>query len=847
MNFRLPWTGALAIALATQSAAQCVPEWQPGQRYLGRDAQVVASIYADPDGPGPLGEHLIIAGEGDAALSIPSVAYYDELDDRWVPVGAPPDGRVRSMVVMPNGDLVIGGLFDEPGFALDTVRRWDGSSWQVLGGSGTGVDGTVRSLLVMNTGELVAGGNIQSAGGTPMNFITRWDGTVWRAMGSGLDNEVHALEQLANGDLLVGGRFFSAGGTPARCIARWDGSNWSAFGPSFGTVPDSRVQTIEQLASGEVVIGGLLLEPASNQPTRVLRFTGSTWAPMGGVFDDEVQILLEHGSELYVGGQFETVGGVPSGGLARWTGSSWLPFTPLLFASLNAFSAVATIQPLPNGDLTVGGTFNASGSVIYGTTLRWDGSAWQYLGIGWTGSAFCVDVLPDGSPVVGGEFSATQDGIARRIAYRDGSAWRQLGEGLGDSPRDSVLDVLARPDGDVFATGRFRRAGGTIVDRIARWDGVAWRALGSGLFEFPNPNFGLGMALAAAPNGDIYVGGQFASAGGVASRSVARWDGASWHAVGSGLGTSAVHRAATVAVAANSVVYAGGRFANSGPMAYLGRFDGTDWQPVGAGVDGFVRKILIHSSGDVFVAGSFSTAGSTPAEHIARWDGTAWHALGAGLPWPADALIETPNGDVLAAAGGSITAAVQRWNGTSWQPLGDPVAGNVGELRFDDADTLLAAGGFRRVGTFEAASYAELAPTCPATADPLPTPCLGPGGPVELTAARLPWLGGTYRATATGFVPTAVAVSAFDLSPPSVPLSLLPIGLPDCSVVPAPSVTTLILPIGGIATLDAPLVADPTLVGFAFHHQMLQVELDSAPSLVSLSSSNALRLTLGLF
>jgi hypothetical protein len=53
---------------------------------------------------------------------------------------------------------------------------------------------------------------------------------------------------------------------------------------------------------------------------------------------------------------------------------------------------------------------------------------------------------------------------------------------------------------------------------IAQWDGEAWHALGSGVrkplddFNYPYPVRGV-YALAADNNGNLYVGGNFVSAG----------------------------------------------------------------------------------------------------------------------------------------------------------------------------------------------------------------------------------------------------------------------------------------------------------------------------------------------
>ena len=82
----------------------------------------------------------------------------------------------------------------------------------------------------------------------------------------------------------------------------------------------------------------------------------------------------------------------------------------------------------------------------------------------------------------------------------------------------------------MYVGGDFLTAGGIAAQRIARWDGTSWSALGalngpvSALSVFDD---GLGPAL--------YAGGDFTTAGGLAANRIARWDGGtSWSALGSG-------------------------------------------------------------------------------------------------------------------------------------------------------------------------------------------------------------------------------------------------------------------------------------------------------------------------
>jgi hypothetical protein len=58
------------------------------------------------------------------------------------------------------------------------------------------------------------GGWFTDAGGNPnADYIARWDGSQWHALGSGLSRPVYAIA-VSGTDVYVGGEFTDAGGKP---------------------------------------------------------------------------------------------------------------------------------------------------------------------------------------------------------------------------------------------------------------------------------------------------------------------------------------------------------------------------------------------------------------------------------------------------------------------------------------------------------------------------------------------------------------------------------------------------------------------------------------------------------
>jgi hypothetical protein len=71
---------------------------------------------------------------------------------------------------------------------------------------------------------LYAGGNFTTAGGNAANYVARWDGTSWSALGSGMGRLVNCVDSADLGDgpeLFAGGMFGSAPDSGDSFLARW--------------------------------------------------------------------------------------------------------------------------------------------------------------------------------------------------------------------------------------------------------------------------------------------------------------------------------------------------------------------------------------------------------------------------------------------------------------------------------------------------------------------------------------------------------------------------------------------------------------------------------------------------
>ncbi|MFO1077781.1 MAG: hypothetical protein U1E73_08645 [Planctomycetota bacterium] len=826
-------TAALAVALP----GQCDTHWSPGDGVPGVGGTVKASCMWDPDGGGPATPRFVVGGSfmtaGDAAAS--NVAAFDPIAATWSGLGAGVwldwyGGDVSALAAMPNGDLVVSGGFDTAGgIAASGIARWDGNAWHALG---AGLDGSAYAMLPLPNGDLVVGGQFTQAGGAPANSVARWDGTSWHPLGAGLGGtnyfeQVNALAVLPNGDLVAAGSFNGS-------VAFWNGTTWTLVGGPAGY--SSTTTCLEVMQNGTLVAGG----------PRVGVWTGSTWQWLANGISTTVLDLLQLPNGDLLAGTYGT--------LMRWNGAYWSTV-----ASLDG--NVTGLSLAANGDVFASGNFRHAVGVHAEGVARWDGTAWYALAAGvqeTDDQVYAVAAFPDGRVAAAGRFQRIGGVAAARVAIFDGTNWQALGAGINDTA--SALAVM--PNGDLVAAGAFLAAGGTTANHIARWNGTSWSPLGSGFTHSGSASGASVAALAVLPNGELLAGGYFDRAGGVAVQNLASWNGSTWAAVGNGIAVGGSISALLALPGGDLVV--GGYFSSAGGVAAnnIARWDGASWSPLGAGVGGYVTALVLLRDGSVAAGGGFTTAGGTAARYVARWDGAAWHALGSGLTASVAALTVLPDGDLAAGGsfyflGGPRHGAIARWDGSSWSEVDGGLRGgfsgstylpSVSGMAMAATGELFVGGNFVAAGSHASAYQARLRTTCPALAAPLPTTCVGPAGPIALTADALPWTGGSFRSTATGFAANAFAASLIGLSSPRTFLGwLTPAALPGCDQLASHDAIQLLFPQAGRTGYAFAIPDSTAFTGVVLFHQILQFELGGGNQLVSLSASNGLSLTIGTF
>jgi hypothetical protein len=430
------------------------------------------------------------------------------------------------------------------GFDRKTAR------WTALG---TPFSGVVYSMTATRSGGLVVGGWFTLPGAAKSSGVARWNGSSWVAMGTGLtpprvatgptspQQYVTTLAEMPDGTIIAGGRFQGPTGLVLNNIAAWNGSTWSSMAGGITSsaylddplspVAVAPVQSMAVLSDGRLVVTGDFYRAGTMSAGSLAYWNGSSWSTegeglrydSGSIGSGSLLVPFPDGGFAIHGG-FNRINTTPiQGAWARRTAAGWHALNNPSYP-IYPRAAIST----PGGDLVVVGTPNAFDSLC----VIWTGMEWRPVGSrlisgtrGETGILRTVVAFPDGQILVGGSFNASYGAWKpKNIATLREGDWSPVGP-VTDG---SISDSTQTPTGEIVAIGSFTKVGGTPVRSLARWNGARWHEIGSDALK------GFPYAVSALNDGTILVAGSSLSLPSepTQNHSVLRWNGFSWSPMG---------------------------------------------------------------------------------------------------------------------------------------------------------------------------------------------------------------------------------------------------------------------------------------------------------------------------
>ena len=265
-----------------------------------------------------------------------------------------------------------------------------------------------------------------------------------------------------------------------------------------------------------------------------------------------------------------------------------------------------------------------------------------------------------------GRFLSIAGVPANRIARWTGERWEALGAGL-----DALAEGLLVHEGDVYAGGAFTRSGALSLNHVARWNpNEGWRPLGLGVDA--------AVRSLTVYRGELIAAGHFRNAGGAPAAGIARWDGERWWPLAGGIEAPLAGGVFAMTVYQDRLIVAGNFSAAGGVAAQnIAVWDGQSWSALQGGLDDKVYGLEAYGD-ELYATGDFQYAAGLPTPYVARYSQSTWAAVGSGFQGDeAKGRALTRWNDLLVAggnfleAGGAPAARVATWNGESWAPLGE--------------------------------------------------------------------------------------------------------------------------------------------------------------------------------
>ena len=670
----------LGIVLLPSASGQ--PTWDTRFGFRGANGNVLRMLVHD--------NALYVGGAFNFidGLLLSNIAKWDGTN--WSSLGSGVDGTVVDMASDAGGLYVCGSFAHAGGTHVGGIARWDGANWWPVG-NGTGLhDGEAGAIAIYDT-NIFVGGRFNAIDGVEVYNVARWDGHRWSPAGTSTNILPDGVWDLAvsGGVVYAAGNFYLSQQQGTRSLAWWTWSRWYALvgGGVIGYVRDVESAGGRLYASGDFnAAEGMLVNGFAC-------WDGTRWFVPSALTNSRVSAMTSDGAVAYFG-HFDGA----TNRYSRWDGTN--------LSTLATADVVADQIAVLRGSLYASGPFSIVNGIRTGNLVKFDGTNWspigQYSSAGMNGTVFRI--ASGGSNVFAlGEFNLAGDTPVLRAAKWNGSAWEAPGSGI-DGP---ISDAVAKGD-DLYVVGSFTTAGGIPATNVAHWNGRTWSPMGTGLSG----------ASAVTIKGDVlYAAGAISLPGTDKTWNIVRWDGNEWVPVADGIGGShpwlGWYRFITSLAAIGDDLFVAGNFLTAGDVSvnHIAKWSSQGWQALGTGVRGserFEPNVLYFTYIDdlavdgesLYAGGSFTNAGGVAARNVAKWDGSKWSALGSGLGRQGHIFTGTffPVGTLAAKdgilyAGGEFRVGMgapanflARWDGKRWSEAAGGVNSYIRSLAANGDD-----------------------------------------------------------------------------------------------------------------------------------------------------------------
>jgi hypothetical protein len=274
---------------------------------------------------------------------------------------------------------------------------------------------------------------------------------------------------------------------------------------------------------------------------------------------------------------------------------------------------------------------------------------------------------------------------------------------LGQGVNSQVHAMCKGPDGNIYIAGEFSKAGGLPARMLAQWNGKTWKAM---------DGFSYGRIHSiVADSTHLYIAGIFNDINGKEYNSIAQYIKGKWQPLAEGIKllqynpySSPIAKITAMCVHENDI-YVIGNFDQAGKelARNIAKWDGKTWSAIGTGIIGYPKAIAVNHKGEIFVSTMQENQSILQQMPLYHWHNNKWDTIALPPYCQQINTIQAYGNDIY--IGGDFRLdddiddmGIAKLNGITWESVQGGIVGSVQSL-FVCKDTLYVGGNIKSIGT----------------------------------------------------------------------------------------------------------------------------------------------------
>lgn len=270
---------------------------------------------------------------------------------------------------------------------LALIDQWNGSSWTVITGTNVGADANLLlSVDAVSAGDAWAVGYYVSDYGVAQTLIKRWDGTTWNLVpsantGALMDNQLFGVQAVSANDVWAVGTASNDEGVFESLIEHWNGTTWSIVSSPNVSTYENILRDLAVVSANDIWAVGQYTNFASYATRAVtMHWNGTAWSivanpGVGSGTNTLNGVDAVSASNVWAVGEFHAFSGGNRALVEHWDGTAW-NVVPISVPGAD-YAGLEAVDAISANDIWAVGYYEEQNSYTHqALTEHWNGTNW---------------------------------------------------------------------------------------------------------------------------------------------------------------------------------------------------------------------------------------------------------------------------------------------------------------------------------------------------------------------------------------------------------------------------------------------------------------------------------------